>query len=130
MTTSGNKQPQPQDPTIERERRIMRRIRAQRRAAKREAGSSRGEEGRRSPINLTPVHNYRGEVENGGELGVRGRKRTRQSVGSVGADRGCLSETTSEEAEEREAQDPGDLLNKGKDSMSLLSRPIRGVCIR
>ena len=34
--------------------------------------------------------NNRGEVENGGELGGRSKERRRESVGSVGADRGYL----------------------------------------
>ena len=47
---------------------------------------------------------FRGEVENGGELGGRTETRRREEVGSVGADRGYLENQKEAETEAQGAE--------------------------
>ena len=82
MTPTSNQQPQPQDPTSQRERRIMRRVRAQGRQARDRIGEGGGEAKKRKQ----PMKNYRRDVENGGDSGGRRKKNADKSVGSVDAD--------------------------------------------
>ena len=56
-----------------------------------------------------PPGNYRGRVENGGELGDGSIKRRRESYGSVSADRGYLE---NDKEADKEAPDAEGLLHK------------------
>ena len=63
-TPTSNQQPQPQDPTPQRDRRIMCRTRAQ----GREAGDVTGEGGGKAKKRKKPQKSYRHDVGNGGDL--------------------------------------------------------------
>ena len=71
-TPTSNQQPQPQDPMPQRDRRIMRRTRAQGREAKEEIGEGRGEAKKRKK----PQRSCRRVVGNVLDLG--GRRKTRR----------------------------------------------------
>ena len=65
MTLTSNQQPQPQDPTPQRDRRIMRRARAQgREVSDRTAGEGGGGAKKRKKSH----NSYRCDVENGGDF--------------------------------------------------------------
>ena len=86
-TVHTHTQTQPQDPTPHRDRPIMRRTTA----LGREARDRTGEGGGGAKKRKKPQKSYyRGEVENGGDLDGRRKKRIEESVGSVDVDRGYL----------------------------------------
>ena len=83
-TQTSNQQPQPQDSTPQRNRRIVRRARTQ----GREAREMTVEDGGGAKKRKKPHKSDRCGVENWGELGGRRNKRRQKSVGSVDVDPG------------------------------------------
>ena len=95
-----NQKPQPQEPTSQRDRRIMLRTRAQGIEARGRIGE-RVKEWRRSAINTTRV-SCRRDVGKEGDLGVERKKRRQESGSPVAADPDTLdSDDSSKEAEGR-----------------------------
>ena len=79
-TPTSDHQPQPQDSTLQGDRRIMRRSRAQgREAENRIAEGGGGAKKRKNPKRVT----CRRDLESGGALGGRRKKRRQESTGSV-----------------------------------------------
>ena len=82
MTITSDQQPQPQDPTPQRDHRIMLRTRAQ----GREAGDRVGEGGGEAKKRKKPHNSCGRDVGNGGDLGGNRKTRRQESIGSVAAD--------------------------------------------
>ena len=81
-TPTGNQQPQLQDPTPQRDGRIMWSVRAQGQEVRdRINEGARGVKKRKRP-----QKSYKRDLENGGGLGGRGKKHRQESVGSVYVD--------------------------------------------
>ena len=78
MTPTGDQQSQPQDPGPQRERRIMRRTRVERRGTSGGIGDEREE--REAKKYKNSPKSYRDEVRNGGQLGGRNKERRRENV--------------------------------------------------
>ena len=80
-TPTSNQQPQSQDPTSQRDRRIMRRARAWGREGRDRIGEDGGEATKRKK----PQKSYRRDEENGRDLGGWRKKHRQESIGSVDA---------------------------------------------
>ena len=120
-TPKSNEQPQPQDPTPQRDHCIMLKTRAQGQAARDRIGKGEGEAGRRNK----PDKSCRRDVRNGGDSGGKRGKHSQESAGSVAGD--PVNIENSKQAR-REAQGTQGLWKDctSRRSMSPLSRLIRG----
>ena len=85
-TPTSSQQPQPQNPTSQRDRCIMRRTKVQGRQARDRTGEGGGEAKKRKK-------NSRLDVGNGGDLGRRRKKHGQEGVGSVDVDQEDLENT-------------------------------------
>ena len=82
VTRTCNQQPNPQDRTPMRDRRIMRRTKSQRR----KTGEIIGVSEKEAKMHEKPQRSYRRDMENGGHLGKRRQKPRFKSAGSIDVD--------------------------------------------
>ena len=117
-TQTSKQQLQPQDPTSQQNRRIMRRARAEGREAREGIGEGKGEAKKRKKLKKS----YRRDVRNGRNLGGRTKKRRQESIESVHVDQEDLE---NRKKAGRKAQGAQSLRKNCRESLSRLIRSFR-----